>query len=60
MDKWFYLNILTKFYIIGLKMTIFVNRSENLFTTMEYGLKVLVHDQAISPFPNVEGKSFNF
>lgn len=39
----------------GLRMIIGANRSENLITREEAGIKIVVHDQEYSAFPNVEG-----
>ncbi|KAH7724026.1 degenerin unc-8 [Aphelenchoides avenae] len=39
----------------GLHMTIMANSSEQLASSVESGVKVVVHDQNLTPFPNVEG-----
>lgn len=36
-------------------MTIIANSSEQLPSSIESGVKVVVHDQDLAPFPNVEG-----
>lgn len=39
----------------GLRMTIVSNSSEALPASSEEGVKIVVHSQEITPFPNVEG-----
>ncbi|KAH7714739.1 degenerin unc-8 [Aphelenchoides avenae] len=39
----------------GLRMTIVSNSTESLLSSSEEGVKIVVHSQNITPFPNVEG-----
>ncbi|KAH7694800.1 CRE-DEL-1 protein, partial [Aphelenchoides avenae] len=39
----------------GLRMVIMSNTTESLPSTSELGVKIVIHNQDVAPFPNVEG-----
>lgn len=43
---------------LGLKMIAMADQNEYLSSTIEQGIKVIVHEQNDSPFPNVEGYKY--